>query len=300
MRGRLPSAHRAKTAFPLHRLDHLQATLPTELLELQTWLPWLALPRGNGKISKVPSLPRHGVLRPVDCRGAGLPLAEAHALACGHAAGGVGVVLSGEVGLAALDLDTPLSSAAQAVLAGVPGYAERSPGGGVHLWLRGNVPSNSRRAGIEVLGQGFITATGDGMPARGRDLGDLADVLVRLSTPAMSARSQAVATTLKDAEVLRRLYAAANGDRARRLLEAGDWPGLGYPSPSEGDMAGVRLLRFYTSDAGQIRRLMQGTALRREKWSQGAYLERTIARALELGGPTWVRGAGPGTQLLTG
>ena len=105
----------------LHRLDHLQATLPAELLALETWLPWLALPRGNGKIGKVPALPRAGTLRPIDCRGAGLTLAEAHDLARRHGGAGIGVVLAPDTGLSVLDLDAPLTLAAQALLRDVAG-----------------------------------------------------------------------------------------------------------------------------------------------------------------------------------
>ena len=34
-------------------------------------------------------------------------------------------------------------------------------------------------------------------------------------------------------------------------------------------MAAVRMLRFYCTDPEQLRRLMQGTALRRAKWDAG-------------------------------
>ena len=275
----------------LHRLGHLHATLPAELLALRTWLPWLALPRGNGRTGKVPALPKAGTLRPIDCRGAGVTLEEAHDLARRHGAGGIGIVLAPEMGLAALDLDAPLTLAAQVLLRDIAGYAERSPGGGVHVWLSGSLPRNRRQLGIEMLGSGFVTVTGAALGGRGRTLGTLGTVLEQLDVaPPDSPR--AAAPILADREVFQRLYTAANGARAQALLENGDWAGAGYPSASEADLAAARMLRFYCSDPEQLRRLMQGTALRRGKWDQGDYLERTIRCALELGGPVW---RGPAT-----
>lgn len=276
----------------LRRLDHLQVTLPPELVVLATWLPWLALPRANGKTSKAPALPRAGSLRPIDCRGAGLTLPEAHHLARQHSAGGVGVALSPGLGLAALDVDLPLATGAQALLSTLPGYAERSPGGGAHLWLRGSLPRNRRRAGIEVLGHGFVTVTGEVLGGRGRALGTLSAVLERLEVASAPRLPQGEGATLTDCAVLQRLYTAANGPRTRQLLEFGDWAGAGYPTASEGDFAAVRMLRFYCTDPVQLARLMQGTALCRAKWGQGDYLARTIRHALNLGGPVWCVPAG--------
>ncbi|OLV19104.1 DNA primase/helicase, phage-associated [Deinococcus marmoris] len=225
-------------------------------------------------------------MRPIDCRGAGVTLAEAHGLARRHGAAGIGIVLASDTGLSVLDLDAPLTLAAQALLRDVTGYAERSPGGGVHLWLGGSLSRNRRQAGIEALGQGFVTVTGAALGGRGRALGTLGSVPEQQgSAPPDSPR--AVAPTLADREVLLRLFAAANGAPARALLENGDWAGLGYCSPSEADMAAVRMLRFYCTDPEQLRRLMEGTALRRLKWEQGDYLARTIRHALALGGPVW-------------
>lgn len=271
----------------LHRLDHLQATLPTALSALETWLPWLPLARGNGKVGKVPAMPKRGSLRPIDCRGVGLPLPEAHSLAQRHGAGGLGVVLAPALELTVLDLDLPLGALAGALLREGVGYAERSPGGGVHMWLAGSSARNRRQAGVEVLGKGFVTVTGEHLRERGRALGELSEVMARLGEASAPCSPQREATMLVDREVLDRLYSAANGARARPLLETGDWSGAGYCSASEADFAALRMLRFYTRDIAQLRRLMFGTALLREKWRRGDYLERTIERALAMGGPIW-------------
>lgn len=279
-----------KTLCPPRGLAHLQATLPPELLASTAWLPWLALPRENGRTGKVPSLPRHGALRPVDCRGAGLPLPEAHGLARRHGAAGVGLVLAPGADHAVLDLDAPLTSQAQALLQEVPGYAEHSPGRGVHVWLSGTLGRNRRQVGTEVIGCGFVTVTGDALSGRGRALGALQPVLARLDKRPPPGPAPTGCPSLADHEVLQQLYSAANGSRARQLLGGGDWAAMGYYSASEADFAAVRTLRFYTSDAAQLARLMWGTALRRPKWGRDDYLERTVRRALEMGGPVWRSG----------
>jgi hypothetical protein len=84
---------------------------------------------------------------------------------------------------------------------------------------------------------------------------------------------------MPDEEVLERLYASASGEKARRLLERGDI--TGYRSESEADLAAANLLVFYTQDPAQVVRLLQGSALSREKYARGDYLARTVQRALD-------------------
>ncbi|OLV15922.1 hypothetical protein BOO71_0013519 [Deinococcus marmoris] len=47
------------------------------------------------------------------------------------------------------------------------------------MWLTGNLLRNRRQAGIEILGCGFVTVTGEAW-GRGRALGELGAVLGRL------------------------------------------------------------------------------------------------------------------------
>lgn len=285
----------------LPALGGLLRTLPGEISTLRTWLPWQAVTRGNGKVGKVPSLPRGGALTPVDWRRVGLSLAEAFELAHRYGADGLGVVLTSEAHLTVLDLDLPLTGVARGVLRNVPGYAERSPGGGVHLWLAGTQPRNRRYQGVELLARGYVTVTGDVLPGRSRGLAMLSQVLARLPARADLSRAQepvrVEGTHLSDLEVLDRLLSARNGARARQLLVEGNWVDAGYPSASEADFAAARLIRFYTQDAGQIMRILRSSALRRGKWCV-PYLERTIERALELGGPRWVPPMGTPRKYL--
>ena len=274
---------------PLPRAQQLGTTLPSEVLALSRWLPWIPLPRPGGGMGKVPSLPRRGRLAAVDWRHEGLPWPEALRLAREHRAAGVGVVLQPGDDLTVLDIDGPLDPARLAVLQRLAGYAEVSPSGaGVHLWLAGGLPSSRRRRGAELLAGGFVTVTAAPLPGRGRGLGQLAQALEAYGFGPPGERQRApdrasVARTSPDEEVLAALYTARNGGRARRLLD-GDWGD--YPSASEADFAAVRLIRFHTGDAEQIGRLLRASGLNRPKFDQPGYLTRTIARALALGGPT--------------
>ncbi|CAM4358169.1 hypothetical protein [Deinococcus marmoris] len=275
----------------LPRPQDLEVTLPGEVLALPHWLPWVALPRDNGGLGKAPALPRAGRLAPVDCRGGGMPWQEALELARGHRAGGVGVGLPPSAGLVALDLDGPLTPERAERLERIDGYAETSPSGqGVHVWLRGTLPRSRREHHVEWLAQGFVTVTGRALKGRGRHLGHLEKAEAVLGTGNVPRQTQDTSTqgrrglTVTDQEVLGCLRRARNGDRAMGLL-FGSWEALGYASQSEADFAAARLLRFYTRDPAQIERLLRASALDRPKYNISNYLQRTITRALDLGGP---------------
>src|SRR5262249_27375821 len=84
-----------------------------------------------------------------------------------------------------------------------------------------------------------------------------------------------------DEELLDKAFAAANGDKLKRLFE-GDI--TGYRSHSEADLALCSVLAFWTDDPAQIDRIFRSSRLMREKWDKkdGAwtYGERTIEKAL--------------------
>jgi primase-polymerase (primpol)-like protein len=276
----------------LPRAQQLEGELPQEVLALLNWLPWLALPRAGGGIGKAPALPRRGRLSPVDSRQAGLPWPEALDLAWQHRAGGVGVALRPGDQLSVLDLDGPLDQERQALLDRLPGYAEVSPSGtGVHVWLVGSPPGARRRRGMELLAGGFVSVTARPLRGRSRALGSLAQVqdlcgFGAVDRPTLLPNREARGCPRADREVLAALYSARNGAQARQLLE-GDRSR--YSSASEADFAAARVLRFYTDDPAQIERLLRASALDRPKFSAGDYLQRTIHRALALGGPTMER-----------
>ncbi|WP_156123124.1 hypothetical protein [Deinococcus radiopugnans] len=279
------------------------AGLPEDLREQRRYLPFRFRPRHNGRLGKVPHAVTRATQAPADVRDRQrwMGLADAAALVAAGRADGLGLVLGPDLRVVAADLDGALEGGqvlpwAQAIVAELHGYTEISVSGtGLHVLVRGRLPPGRRRAGrLELLDAGFLALTGHRLP------GSLAvvphrqvalDAVYARAFPARCAfRSPAppASLPLADAEVLARLLALRNGPKLARLL-AGDADG--YASPSEADFALARLLRFATQDPEQIERLMRASPLARARWDRPAgpdltYLQRTIHRALTLGGPT--------------
>ena len=270
------------------------------------YLPFRFHPRQNGRLGKVPHALDQGRLIRADVRERRrwLGLADAAALVAAGHADGLGLVLGPELGVVAADLDGALESGAvvpwaQSIVNALRGYVEVSVSGeGLHVLIRGQLPPGRRCAGqLELLDGGFIALTGHRLP------GSLAvvphrqvalDAVYSRAFPAPVAQgafAPPVLLPLADHEVLARLLDLRNGSKLARLL-AGDVDG--YTSASEVDFALARLLRFATQDPEQIERLMRASALARARWDRPAgknltYLQRTIHRALTLGGPTLPR-----------
>lgn len=82
-----------------------------------------------------------------------------------------------------------------------------------------------------------------------------------------------------DNELIKRICAAANSEKFRRLMQ-GDT--TGYTSESEADAGLCSIIAFYTKDFDQILRIVQCSALWDEKWEREDYQERTIWTAPQI------------------
>ena len=172
-------------------------------------------------------------------------------------------------------------------------YGEISPSGrGVKLYCLAAMPGERHRignksAGLEIYDRArFFTVTGwhfEGTPAEVAECSEaLKAIYDAIFGP--SARSNGTPQPTRghaptDGEVWAAIARSKNADRVLALA-AGDTGG--YASPSEADLALASLLSFWTTDRAQIERMMRGTGLARPKWARPDYLERTIARALEI------------------
>jgi primase-polymerase (primpol)-like protein len=217
-------------------------------------------------------------------------------VAAGHA-DGAGIVLG--AGLCGADLDEcvdPVSGAidpdAREIVRVLDSYTELSPShAGLHILLRGSVPSGVRRAGVELYAEGrFFTVTGAhlaGTPwtieARPAELAALHGRLCGTTrAPVRPVPRPPAPIDPDDGALLARAHAARNGAKFAALY-AGDT--AGYQSHSEADLALCNLLAFWTGgDAARMDTLFRSSGLMRAKWDEPhgiqTYGDLTIAKAL--------------------
>lgn len=213
---------------------------------------------------------------------------------------GLGFVFTQQTGIIGIDLDKcrdattgTLDSWAQDIVDRMQTYTEVSPSGcGVHLYARGALPGGKRRRGqIEAYQTGrFFTVTGDHLPntplrveGRSQQLAEFhAEYLADPeSTPTPRLTPEHPRVEPSDEEILSKCRSAKNSRKFDRL-----WRGnfSEYDSHSEGDMALLGVLAFYTQDPSQLDRLFRRSGLMRSKWDdlhgELTYGARSIVEAL--------------------
>lgn len=164
-------------------LTPIKDNIPYSLRHIPQWVCWLAVPRDNGKISKIPvsAAPNcPGVPASVDKRATWTNFETAWAyyernqgrrLRIANKTGtlsGVGIVLTRELGLLGVDLDNAIEGGqmkpwAHDLVTKARTYAEHSPSGrGIRMFTKGTLPWDGKRTGdIEIYTAGrFLTLTG--------------------------------------------------------------------------------------------------------------------------------------------
>lgn len=262
---------------------------------LRRYLPWRAGHRANGRLAKVPHTVRGSGLypqNPLDSAG-WMTLADTGRYVRSGQADGAGVVLTPDLGWVAVDLDHcrdadgHLSSFAQTVLDQVPGaYAEISPSGsGLHLLLRGQIPTGARYHGFDVIRHGYLTMTGQVLRPAG-ETHDASQILARwrIDLPAVAPQPEARVKPWADPSddaLIARASLARNGPKFTEL-----WAGglAGYRSLSEGDLALALLLLYWAGDQddGRADRLFRCSGRYRARWDlpeHHPYGQRTWSQA---------------------
>jgi hypothetical protein len=276
------------------------AAIPAELKALGCWVNW-RLDQRDGKPTKIPIDPKSG--QPASCNNPDTWGTYADALARfnNDSVDGVGFQLgSPYVGV---DLDGcrnpdagEIEPWAQQIIACLHSYTEVSPSGrGVHIWIKGNLPSRGRRKGrIEMYDSGrFLTMTGIHVKGTALAVEERQAPLDQLHTQIFGTSKTSPATaavagpanSLADVELISRAQHAANGEKFGRL-----WSGdsSGYHSPSEADLALCMLLAFWTGrDPDRIDSLFRLSKLFRPKWDERrsadgrTYGQLTIEKAVD-------------------
>lgn len=288
--------------------DELAAGWPPALRAQRAYLPFRYVPRASGRRGKRPCSAAGVWVDPGDRRHH-LTFAEVLGTLEAGAVDGVGLVLGDHLSvegrpLVGIDLDGvveggQLHPGAAALLKRMDTYAEVSvSGGGLHLLALGTLPAGVRRGtaggmSVELITRGYLTLTGrrwPGAPSTLCDATDALGVLHRALQPPPAPPVARPVATLGDTAVLARARSARNGARFCALYDAGDLSGHAH-DPSRADLALLSMLRWFTTDPDQLRRLWAGSALHRpERWARPArrdgtdYATATLDRALSLGG----------------
>lgn len=175
-------------------------------------------------------------------------------------------------------------------------YTERSSSGrGVHIIVRGAVPSGIHRDKVEVYSdKRYMICTGDVLrPLPIADRQDLLDVLYGEMKPAdVVELDEAAEEELSDEDLVDMAMRAANADKFNALCSctgdqgegpnkvSGSYTELGYESQSEADFALLSILAFYTKNNEQVRRIFRMSDLgkRAKAVKNNRYLDTSLRK----------------------
>lgn len=283
-------------------VDHLR--IPAEMRMYAQWCVWRYEELDAPKPVKVPYSPKTGTLCSVDDPSTWGTFDEAVAALTNTTwYSGIGFILSEQDPYCFIDLDdpyalkpdgSPMFSNPQEVLdkqlhifREFTSYAEQSPSGkGLHIIVKGAVPSGRRRGAIELYSSlRYMTMTGKVY----RDLPITPhQPLIDQLWQQMGGVNHATRLNgqideeqkLGDEEIFNRAVSAENGDKFLSLHK-GEWQGL-YQSQSEADQAYINILAFYTQNREQITRMFRASVLgQRKKAQRSDYMKFNINLAFD-------------------
>lgn len=266
--------------------------IPLEMTHLPSWVLWRLEEREDGKPTKMPYSPRTGHRASVTDPSHWATYGEAlHVLQSGVGGySGVGFVFSDNDPFCGIDLDDPkgdigaIERASLVLKTFGETYSEVSPSGnGIHIIVRGSVPSGRRRDRIEVYSkERYFTMTGNSY--NDAQIVECDFYLQRLWEELGGANVPAPglivgsAQTKTDEEV----YAKACSTNEKFLpLFQGNYAQW-YTSQSEADMALVNLIGFYSRNRDQIARMFLASELgKRKKAHRKDYLSKMIDKSFD-------------------
>ena len=159
-------------------------------------------------------------------------------------------------------------------------YAELSQSGrGLHIIVRGSLPSGVRRDKVEVYSTArYMICTGqaiNNLPIT--DQQELLNIIYSEMASTVSSALEEVPSFLSDSAIVDMASRASNSAKFNALCK-GDLNG--YPSQSEADFALLTMLCFYTKSNEQVRRLFRLTVLgEREKAQRNDdYINRALSK----------------------
>lgn len=265
--------------------------IPHEMRIYPQWVVWRYEDTDSKKPTKVPYSAKTGHLASVTDPNTWAGFDECvNAMSSGWYAG-IGFVLTENDPYSFIDLDdtkgdqTALDRQIK-IFNEFNSYAERSPSGsGLHIIVKGAIPSGRRRSFIEVYSSlRYMTMTGDiYRNAPINDCNELLNVLwgqMGQGSVAVAHYAGLAEAKETDERVYNRAVAAANGDKFAELY-AGKWEGM-YASQSEADFALVDIIAFYTQNRAQISRMFRASGLgQRDKAKRDDYVSYMLNKCFD-------------------
>lgn len=262
--------------------------IPAELRALRQWCVWRYEDIGAAKPTKVP-YQINGKMANVNEAEMWATFDEVCRVVRNYS--GIGFVFTDTDGYSFIDLDDTLGDIAAydrqiKIFREFDSYSEVSPSGkGLHIIVKGFVPSGRRRNFIEVYSsQRYATFTGN--VYNDKPIKDCQDKLTQLWE---QMGSGGVATNIykgddkekfNDKEIVEQASNAVNGDKFKTLF-IGQWQSL-YQSQSEADFALIDMLAFYTQNRNQIIRIFRSGPLgKRDKAKRADYLAWMINKSFD-------------------
>lgn len=265
--------------------------VPDEMKSWPQWIVWRYEDQQSRKPTKVPYCPRTGRLASVSDPNTWADFETVCAVLQTGWYAGAGFVLTKGDPFAFVDLDDAEGDAEafekqQGIFNESQGYAELSPSGrGLHIIVKGEIPSGRRRGKIEVYSsERYMTMTGN-IYRPGPVIAQQPFLSSLFETLGQGKAAAAYFAGFEDAkdtdeEVWNMAGRAANGDKFAELW-AGRWDRL-YSSQSEADFALVDIIAYYTQNRAQIARMFRASALgQREKAQRNDYVNYMLNKCFD-------------------
>lgn len=255
--------------------------IPNEMRTFDQWIVWRYEDRDADKPTKVPYSAKNNRHASVTDPQTWGTYDEAVAAMDTNWYAGIGFVLTDADPYTFIDLDdtkgdqTCLDRQLR-VFDEFNSYAELSPSGaGLHIIVKGKVPSGRRRSFIEVYSsQRYMTMTGN--VYRNAPINEHNELLQVLHKQMSEGKGAATfyagleQAKLSDEAVLEVAGRAANSDKFNDLYFDGNWQKY-YPSQSEADFALVDILAFYSENRFQVQNLFLKSKLAEREKSRAQY-----------------------------
>lgn len=262
--------------------------IPMDMRSYPQWVVWKFEETMGGKPTKVPYSPKTGHHASVNDPSTWGSFEDA--VQASSWFNGIGFVFTDNDPFTGIDLDDTEGDNEKLqrqikVYQEFNSYSEYSPSGnGLHIIVKGRVPTGRRRSCIEVYSTGrFFTMTGNTYnPAAIVDRNDLLQVLWQQMGGAATVGQYDgnAPQTQSDEDVIAAAMNASNGEKFRALYE-GRWTEY-YPSQSEADFAFVDIVAFYTQNREQIARLFRATPLgKRQKAQRNDYMAYMVNKSFD-------------------